>query len=79
MHTDKETIDTGRRQMISEVSYRRLTGELRPDGQTVCDVIPCQSLAICIVGCGAGHPSCEKHAQMADHISPLPAFWVADE
>ena len=56
---------------IKEVSYRRLAGELQPDGNAICDVLGCDAPAICLVGCGGGHPSCEEHAQGADHISPL--------
>ena len=56
---------------ISEVAFRRLMGELEPDGATKCDVIGCDVLAICIVGCGQGHPSCERHAKGENYISPL--------
>lgn len=48
---------------ISEVSFLRLIGEYVSDGGTRCDVIGCEALAICLVGGGCDHPSCERHAQ----------------
>ncbi len=56
---------------ISQATFRRLMGELVPRDGIICTVHGCDGLAICLIGCGKGHASCERHAQGADYISPL--------
>jgi hypothetical protein len=55
-------------EQVSEVAFRRLTGELQPSPGIKCDVIGCDAPAICMIGTLDGHPSCELHARGADHI-----------
>lgn len=66
-------------QVISQVSFMRLMGQLKPDG-SICDCfwfgddgerIYCGEMAICRVGNGTGHPSCEKHAQGVPYVCQL--------
>ena len=79
MSTIHERVGKDYQLQIPQVSFRRMNGELKPDGRTECDVIGCVELAICIVGGGQGHPSCEDHAKGADYISPLKCFWPEGE
>lgn len=39
-------------------------------GTENCDVLGCNAVSTCIVGCGQGHPSCDLHARGADYVFP---------
>ena len=71
MGRDAERIGRDYQTQILEAGFRRLMGEFKPDGETVCDVIGCEAPAVCRVGSSENHPSCERHARGEDHIVPL--------
>lgn len=70
-----------RPEQISEVAFRRLTGEFAPSPTLTCDAgsfetgefVVCGKPAICWVGGGLDHPSCERHARGESYACALDA------
>jgi len=73
--------DYDRPQQVNEVAFRRLMGEFQPSETLTCDAgsfasgkfEECGKPAICWVGGGLDHPSCEQHARGESYACALGA------